>query len=59
MGYEENLRLQRDLSEDERLYRWQNRLAFEELDEQERLRRWELMDEVRRLSSPFPSSSPS
>lgn len=49
MAYEENLRLQRDITEDERLSRWQNRLAFEELGESERLRRWELMNEVQPL----------
>jgi hypothetical protein len=35
-----------DLDEAERLRRWRDRLAFEELAESERLRRYQLMAEV-------------
>ncbi|KAH9472969.1 hypothetical protein MJO29_000057 [Puccinia striiformis f. sp. tritici] len=49
LDYEENLRLAADIDETERLRRWRDRLAFEELAESERLRRYELMAEEERL----------
>lgn len=49
LEYEEALRFASDLSEAERLRRWRDRLAFEELAEAERTRRYELMAEEERL----------
>jgi len=49
LEYEENLRMAADLDEAERLRRWRDRLAFEELVESERLRRYQLMAEEERL----------
>ncbi|PLW14004.1 hypothetical protein PCANC_04890 [Puccinia coronata f. sp. avenae] len=49
LDYEENLRMTADLDEAERLRRWRDRLAFEELAESERLRRYQLMAEEERL----------
>ncbi|EGG09330.1 uncharacterized protein MELLADRAFT_104263 [Melampsora larici-populina 98AG31] len=48
LEYEHALRLARDLSEDERLSRWQQRLAFEELEHEQRMRRYERMSEIER-----------
>lgn len=49
LEYEEQLRLAADLDETERLRRWRDRLAFEELAESERLRRYQVMAEEERL----------
>ncbi|MBW0468814.1 hypothetical protein O181_008529 [Austropuccinia psidii MF-1] len=57
LEYEENLRLAADLSEAERLRRWQERLRFEELNEAERIRRYELMAEEERLRLGLMGSS--
>ncbi|PLW14003.1 hypothetical protein PCANC_04901 [Puccinia coronata f. sp. avenae] len=49
LEYEAALRMNRHLSEQERLRRWRMRLAFEELEEAERLRRYRSMAHTDRL----------
>lgn len=49
LEYEGALRLNRHLSEQERLRRWRMRLAFEELEEAERLRRYRSMAHTDRI----------
>lgn len=48
LEYENALRLSRDLSQDERLRMWQERLAFEELEHEQRMRRYERMSDIER-----------
>jgi len=49
LEYEAALRMDRHLTEQERLRRWRMRLAFEELEEAERLRRYRSMAHADRL----------
>ncbi|KAI7963087.1 hypothetical protein MJO28_001181 [Puccinia striiformis f. sp. tritici] len=49
LEYEAALRLNRHLSEQERLQRWRMRLAFEELEEAERMRRYRSMAHTDRM----------
>jgi len=46
--FEMMLRLDRALDEEERMLRWRERLAWEELDQRERRLRWEQMDMIER-----------
>ncbi|KAH9824338.1 hypothetical protein DFH28DRAFT_879980 [Melampsora americana] len=48
LEYEDSLRLSRELSHEERLRRWQQRLAFEELEHEQRIRRYERMSDIER-----------
>lgn len=48
LEYENQLRLSRDFSEEERMLRWRERLAFEELENDQRMRRYERMSERER-----------
>ncbi|KAG0139404.1 hypothetical protein CROQUDRAFT_31235, partial [Cronartium quercuum f. sp. fusiforme G11] len=55
--YEEQLRLMENISEAERMARWQSRLRFEELCEEERAMRYQMMAEEERMRLGLLASS--